>query len=198
VQPPALAPNAAVPNLAQAAPARLNKTTPSKAAVGDEVRVSVDGLTPSRPAELVWESVQGGWAIEDGYFFRGRKYAETRQTLANAAIDEQGRLEASIRLPEDYGGVHNLLTVVDGVAVARGAIDLTQSFQISPSEGPIGTLVQIRATGLGWRTMENTWVVNWDNREVGWVSAADTRGTATARFRASGPIGDHEIKVYCG
>jgi hypothetical protein len=41
-------------------------------------------------------------------------------------------------------------------------------------------------------------VVNWDNREVGWVSAVDTRGTAVARFRATGPVGDHPIKVYTG
>src|SRR6185295_13038228 len=31
-----------------------------------------------------------------------------------------------------------------------------------------------------------------------WVSAADTRGTAVARFRATGPIGEHQIKVYTG
>jgi hypothetical protein len=46
--------------------------------------------------------------------------------------------------------------------------------------------------------MESTWVVNWDNREVGYVSATDTRGTAVARFRAAGPVGPHEIKVYTG
>jgi hypothetical protein len=46
--------------------------------------------------------------------------------------------------------------------------------------------------------LESTWVVNWDNREVGWVSAADTRGTAVARLRATGPVGDHPIKVYTG
>jgi hypothetical protein len=53
-------------------------------------------------------------------------------------------------------------------------------------------------TGLGWRTMESTWVVNWDNQEIGWVSATDTRGTAVARFRASGGVGDHHVRVYTG
>jgi hypothetical protein len=75
---------------------------------------------------------------------------------------------------------------------------VTQTFEMHPSEGPIGTLVELRATGFGWRTMESTWVVNWDNREVGYVSATDTRGTAVARFRAAGPVGAHEIKVYTG
>jgi hypothetical protein len=46
--------------------------------------------------------------------------------------------------------------------------------------------------------MESTWVVNWDNQEIGWVSAADTRGSAIARFRASGDVGEHQVKVYTG
>jgi len=46
--------------------------------------------------------------------------------------------------------------------------------------------------------MESTWVVNWDNSEVGWVSATGTRGTATARFRASGDAGQHQVRIYSG
>ena len=46
--------------------------------------------------------------------------------------------------------------------------------------------------------MESTWVINWDNQEVCWVSAAGTRGTASARFRATGAPGDHAVKVYTG
>jgi hypothetical protein len=41
-------------------------------------------------------------------------------------------------------------------------------------------------------------VVDWDNRNLGWVSAAGTHGSAVARFRAAGPIGKHVIKVYTG
>jgi hypothetical protein len=46
--------------------------------------------------------------------------------------------------------------------------------------------------------MESTWVVNWDNQELGFVSAAGTRGSAVARFRATGPSGDHVVKLYTG
>ena len=38
----------------------------------------------------------------------------------------------------------------------------------------------------------------WDNRAAGFVTAAGTRGTAVARFRASGPVGDHFLKIYTG
>jgi hypothetical protein len=52
--------------------------------------------------------------------------------------------------------------------------------------------------GLGWRTMESTWVINWDNQEAGWISATDTHGSATARFRASGGVGAHQVRVLTG
>jgi hypothetical protein len=69
---------------------------------------------------------------------------------------------------------------------------------MTPSSGPVGTPIELKVTGLGWRTMESTWVVNWDNHELGFISAASSHGTATARFRASGPIGDHVVKTYTG
>ena len=94
--------------------------------------------------------------------------------------------------------MHSVTVADAGKPLAQGGIEVTQTFEMHPSEGPIGTLVELRVTGFGWRTMESTWVVNWDNREVGYVSATDTRGTAVARFRATGPVGAHEIKVYTG
>jgi hypothetical protein len=118
--------------------------------------------------------------------------------LGRAQVGSDGRLAAHFTIPEDFGGVHSVTVADAGRPVAQGGIEVTQTFEMHPSEGPIGTLVELRATGFGWRTMESTWVVNWDNREVGYVSATDTRGTAVARFRAAGPAGAHEIKVYTG
>jgi hypothetical protein len=41
-------------------------------------------------------------------------------------------------------------------------------------------------------------VVNWDNSMVGFVSAAATKGSAVARFRASGPSGEHVVQLLTG
>jgi hypothetical protein len=46
--------------------------------------------------------------------------------------------------------------------------------------------------------MESTWVVNWDNNLVGFVSAAGTKGSAVARLRAAGPTGSHIVKLLTG
>ena len=104
-------------------------------------------------------------------------------------VDANGRLDAHFRIPEDYGGIHEVTALADGKPVAQNGIEVTQSFEMSPMAGPVGTPVELRVRGLGWRTMESTWAVNWDNNSLGWVSAAGTRGSGVARFRAAGPIG---------
>ena len=168
------------------------------AVVGAAVHAIATGLPPGKRVELTWGTVQGGWVVEDYYHFRGKKYTETTSKLGEFSSDSSGRLDASFRIPEDYGGVHEVIALVDGKAEAQNGIEVTQSFALSPSSGPVGTPIELRVKGLGWRTMESTWVVNWDNNNLGWVSAASTRGSATARFRAAGPAGDHIIKIYTG
>jgi hypothetical protein len=163
-----------------------------------EVEASAEGLPPNRKVDLVWGTVNGGWVIEDYYRFRGKKFTNTTRPLAQAIVASDGRVSVRFKVPEDYGGVHEVFLSDNGVPLAQGGIDVGQTFEMHPTEGPVGTPIEIRVKGLGWRTMESTWVVNWDNQEVGWVSATNTRGSAIARFRASGSIGEHQVKVYTG
>jgi hypothetical protein len=181
-----------------AGPIEKLELTYDKPVVGAQVRASAAGLLAGKTVELQWSTVSGGWVIQDYYYFRGRKYSETTVSLGKFPVSASGRLDATFAIPEDYGGVHDILATIDGRVVAQNGVDVTQSFEMAPLSGPVGTPVELRVNGLGWRTMENTWVVNWDNREIGIVTAAGTRGSAVARFRAAGPAGDHFVKVYTG
>jgi hypothetical protein len=184
---------------ATAAPiAPLDLAYDKPAVVGTIASATASGLPAGKTADLAWGTVTGGWVVEDYYHFRGKKYVESRTSLGRFPIDANGRLAARFTVPEDYGGVHEVIALVDGQPAAQGAINLTQTFALTPSSGPAGTPIELKVTGLGWRTMESTWVVNWDNRELGFVSAASTRGSAVARFRAAGPAGDHVVKLYTG
>src|SRR6188474_306271 len=126
---------------ASAAPAadiqRLTFTY-DKAVVGARVRVSADGLPAGKDAELQWATVTGGWVVEDYYHFRGKKYTDSTMSLGRFPIDQDGRLNAQFTIPEDYGGVHDVMAVVDGRTVAQNGIEVTQSFEISATSGPIG------------------------------------------------------------
>lgn len=181
------------------APKPLTLTYAKNAALvaGTEVEATAEGLPPNQTVSLVWGTVKGGWVVQ-GHEFRGKKYTFAARTLGTVDVDHEGRVTAHFTIPEDYGGVHEVMLSTDGVTLAQGGVEISPTFEISPTSGPIGTPIEIRAKGLGWRTLESTWVVNWNNQTIGWVSATDTRGTAVARFRATGPPGAHQVKVYTG
>ncbi|MCL4486654.1 MAG: hypothetical protein M1570_00805 [Chloroflexi bacterium] len=172
--------------------------TPAHAPVGTRVTAAADGLPPGATVNLTWKTVDGGWVIKDYYHFGGKKFSDTSQSLSQARVDSNGRLSTQFTIPEDYGGIHDVIASVNGTPVAQGGVEVTASFEMTPSEGPVGSIIEISAKGLGWRTMESTWVMNWDDREVGWISAVNTRGSAVARVRAAGPVGEHIVKIYTG
>ncbi|OFW16597.1 MAG: hypothetical protein A3G35_03225 [candidate division NC10 bacterium RIFCSPLOWO2_12_FULL_66_18] len=181
-----------------APPVQTLTLTYDRPIVGAAVRATTAGLPAGKTVELLWATVSGGWVIEDSYHFRGKKYVDSSMPLGQFAVDATGRLDARFTIPEDYGGMHDVVARIDGVPVAQNGVEVTQTFEMTPSSGPIGTPIELRVTGLGWRTMESTWVVNWDNNLVGFVSAAGTGGSAVARFRAAGPAGSHVVKVLTG
>ena len=166
--------------------------------VGADVHATASGLPAGRTVELSWATVTGGWVIENGYHFRGKKYVEASTPLGQFTVDANGRLDARFTIPDDYGGMHDVIARIDGAPVAQNGIEVRQSFEMTPASGPIGTPIELRVKGLGWRTMESTWVVNWDNNLVGFVSAAGTKGSAVARFRAAGPAGPHVVQLLTG
>src|SRR5258706_4918068 len=139
---------------------KLDLTYDKPAAVGTEVQASATGLPAGKKVELQWGTVTGGWVIEDYYHFKGKKYAETTSSLGQFDVDANGRLDARFAIPEDYGGVHEVTAIVDGKPVAQNGIEVTQSFEMTPPSGPVGTPIEIKVKGRGWRTMERTRVVN--------------------------------------
>ena len=176
----------------------LTLTYEKPAVVGAPVTVSATGLPVGKAVDLQWVTVNGGWVIEDYYHFRGKKYDEATLPLGRFTVGADGRLTAHFTIPEDFGGVHDVVALIDGEPAAQNGIEVTQSFEMSPRSGPVGTPIEISVKGLGWRTMESTWVVNWDNTLLGFVSAASSKGSAVARIRATGPAGLHVVHVLTG
>jgi hypothetical protein len=60
---------------------------------------------------------------------------------------------------------------------------------------PVGTPLPIEVHGIGWRELEDSWVVLYDNRYTGWISTITTAGHAQFTIPAVGQPGRHVIEV---
>ncbi len=155
-----------------ATPPQTLKLTYDAPTVGAEVRATATGLPAGQTVDLTWETVTGGWVVEDYYHFRGKKYSKATSSLGKFTVDAQGRLEARFHIPEDYGGVHDVIALIDGKPVAQNGIEVTQSFEMNPTSGP-GRDAR-RASGQGTRVAD-------DGKHVG-----GELGQQPARVRVGG------------
>ena len=116
--------------------ATLDLAYDKPAVVGTNVKATANGLPIGKTVDLEWGTVTGGWVVEDYYHFRGKKYAETTASLGRVPVDASGRMNARFVVPEDYGGVHEVIARVDGKLVAQSAIIVSQTFALTqaPSE----------------------------------------------------------------
>lgn len=196
---PPLATAAATPTTATPLQLKLMKVAPDKGKIGDSFTITGEGLLPNKDVQFQWKTVDGGYDVKvftETVEFYERKFVDTRLPLGRASTDAQGSLFATLKVPDDYGEVHDIYAVVDGQDVARSGYRVLPEFTMTPLDGPVGTPITIKARGIGWKNWESTWGVNWDNKYTGYITAITTRGTATAVIRASGPIGLHIVDIW--
>jgi hypothetical protein len=169
---------------------------PYEVAVGEEVNVVGEGFVPGQLVELVWHSADGFYEASEHGEFIGQRYVPTATVLGTALADEDGRIDASLIVPLDFGGPHDIRARVNGQEVGQVGVLVRATWTLSPAEGPIGTMVELKVTGLDSNIKVNTWHLLWDNHYLGMMTGVTTRGVGLARFRAAGPVGLHHIAAW--
>ncbi len=171
--------------------------TPSSAPMGSTVTATGTGFDANSSLELVWQSFDGSWLVEDGEYY-GREYTGEFNSIASVQTDAQGNFTATFVVPEGFGFIHDVRVVQDGVIKNQSGLHVEMQVSVSPSSGPVGTPITIEIEGLGWRDMENNRMVQYDNKFVGWISTTTTKGYGKAVIPATGSPGLHIIKVLKG
>ncbi len=173
------------------------KLTPDIAPAGKSVVLTGSGLPANKDVTIAWSTASVRWVLDpkpDSLDYIGRKVDKFAVELAKARTDANGALKVDLKAPVDFGGLHDLYAVVDGVQVAKGGFLLERVVTISPKKGPVGTPITVKVQGMGSPTYESVGGVLWDNRYTGAVSANTTRGVAVFKIRAAGPPGTHWIE----
>jgi hypothetical protein len=179
---------------------KIMKTSPDVATAGTKVTFSATGLAGGKDVKLVWMTANVRYVLDpkpDSVDYIGRKVDKLGVVLATAKTDAAGKLNLTVKAPVDFGGLHDVYAVIDGVQVAKGGFLLTRTVRISPSKGPVGTTITVRVVGMGSPTYESVGAVLWDNHYAGAVSANMARGVSVFKLRAAGGVGTHWIE-YAG
>jgi hypothetical protein len=181
-----------------AANMKLLTTAPDTALPGSTFTVAGSGLPANKPVMLTFATANVDWQLDartDSVDYLGRKATKVTTKLAQAQTDASGTFSAKLRVPYDFGGLHDIYAVVDGVQVAKGGLLIARAASIRPKSGPIVTPITVIYSGLGSSLYEGGASLLYDNKYAGAITANWTRGTATMKIRASGPVGKHTIEV---
>jgi hypothetical protein len=176
----------------------LLKVSPDTAVPGAKFTVSGGGLPANRPVQLTWGTANVTWLLDprpDSVDYLGRQTTKFPVVLATTQTDATGSFAALLSVPKDWGGIHDLYAVVDGVQYAKGGILLARRASISPKSGPIGTDITVTYSGLGSSLYEGGGALLWDSKFAGVMTSVWTRGVAVAHIRAAGPVGKHVLTL---
>jgi hypothetical protein len=173
-------------------------TKPDIGLAGKTFTLSGSGLAPNKDVSIVWNTANVTWVVDarpDSVDYLGRKADKINVVLATTKTNAQGAFSITLKAPKDFGGIHDIYAVIDGVQVAKGGFLIARNATITPKKGPIGTMITITYTGLGSSLYEGGASLQYDNHYVGALMANWTRGVAIVQIRAAGPVGRHTIEV---
>jgi hypothetical protein len=176
----------------------LLEATPDIGLAGARFTLSASGLPANKDVSIVWSTANVTWVVDarpDSVDYLGRSASKIQVVLGSARTDATGAFTTKLLAPREFGGIHDIYAVVDGIQVAKGGFLVDRSATISPKKGPIGTMVTVTYNGLGSSLYEGGASLLYDNKFAGAMMANWTRGTAVAHLRASGPVGRHTIEV---
>jgi len=177
---------------------KILKATPDTGPPGTPFVLTGSGLPPNTDVNITWSTATKQYSMDivpDSVDFYGRVFNPLAVVLAKGHTDASGNLSMSLKFPQDYGALHDIYAVSNGVQLAKGGVLVERTYDVSPLKGPIGTTITIKLNGLGWLGYMDTVAVIWDNKYAGFLSSVTTRGEATATIRAAGPPGVHTLEL---
>ncbi len=171
--------------------------TPDHGPIGAQVTVAGTGLPANQSLDLVWRTVKGSWKVANAEY-HGREYAPVGYLIAKVKTDANGGFTATFDAPDDFGFWHDITVQSADRLLTKAAFNVQMSVRISPARGPVGTPITVDVKGIGWKQLQNSWLLLYDNKFTGWMSSVTQSGSAHFTIPAAGQPGIHLLQVLHG
>jgi len=168
--------------------------TPDHGPVGTPITVSGAGMPPGQAIELLWTTVNGSWKVADGEY-HGRSFDPVAYRIATVQSDKSGAFTATFAAPDDFGFMHDVLAQQGSRLLTQTAFNIDMTVNLKSASGPVGTPIELEVKGIGWRELQASWMLLYDNRFTGWMSSITTHGSARVAIPAVGRAGPHILEV---
>ena len=172
--------------------------TPQQGVIGTPMTISGSNLPPNESVELTWSTADVTWVVDpepDTVNYLGRSSTPMTVVLRTTTTGANGSFSVTLEAPNDWGGIHNIYAVVNGVEDSHGGFIILRKLTVTPRSGPVGTPITVTYSGIGASLYEGGASLLYDNHYVGEMMANWTRGTARVTIRATGAVGPHTIQV---
>ncbi|MDP2743915.1 MAG: hypothetical protein Q8P00_02470 [Dehalococcoidia bacterium] len=173
------------------APAVSPDLSPTSGPALTRATVRVRGLSPG-PVELVW--------------LTGRQYDSAGNPvpawleaprLASVTAGRDGRIEATVTIPEGVGGWRVIAVVQNGRTLAEVPFYVEQSLATTaPVRVKAGEKFTVSFRGGGWTELDNGAAVTYDNAYIGYVCGYANNGDTPVELVATGGPGTHLVDIY--
>jgi hypothetical protein len=160
--------------------------------VGTPMTVSGRALPPGAELQLQWSTVVGNRVSGDGW-------EEIVADLEAVKVGPDGTFTLASTIPDDLGGPHRLLALVDGEQLAETSITITPSLVSAERvSGAYGDSIEIRLKGVGWTETANIYNLVYDNGYLGYACGFNSQGAVTINLPVTGSAGWHYVDLYPG
>ena len=173
------------------------RVAPLHGKAGDPFTVTAADLPPNQEFQIIWRTAIGRWNVTESEY-KGREFVPVDYEMARVRSDAAGRLQATFKTPEDFGFNHDIVLQQGDRLMTQVGYSIDMSVDVSPRSGPLGTPITIDVKGIGYRSLEMSFNLLYDNRWTGWISAVTTHGSGRLTIPATGHVGDHVIEVLHG
>jgi len=167
---------------------------PAHGPVGTPVTISGEGFPAGQALDIVWATVTGQWNVTTAEYF-GREFKPAAYRIARVTSDAAGHIAASFVVPDDFGFLHDIRVQQGARLLTQDVFNVDMTVKLLADNVPVGTPLPVEIDGIGWRELEDSWVLLYDNRYTGWISVTTTFGSAHFTVPATGRPGRHVVEV---